>query len=341
MLMQRILLAIILLEGWFDGGFAYAEALRDPRLRDEDLSYSTVSVHVVQRQDGFYEYTYDIVNPAENRGAIADFMMDVSCDLDFGQITFPEPRYPFDRGSFSDPSQHVPVQPYGVTGSTTIQSVTVFNWVSWGMNMGPGRTAKGLRLLSPAPPGPRAYKLVPSVDIEGWDYASYGEDDPTVPWIEDWTVTGTITGPACALAPPDEPVRFPGTANGPSTDNELLTYSEPLRDRWHAGPEAKEVTFTIHYSALIDPKTFHVEPGWARGQFHPQPGGTETVTLPLKQAVNKFQLQVQAQTERGPKAKDEHGAPLADHDVFEIRRDVAAPGRAAPPAGQRRPGREG
>lgn len=325
MIPLRIIAKILCFFVW---GVSLAESLQDPRLRDEDLSYTELTVEVNHRSDGFYEYIYGVVSPLENKGNILFISLDISCNLEFPPTPFPEPPDEYDRGSLGEPTQHVPVQSYGVFSGSTFQSVGIDNWVGWGLHMRPGEDVSGLRLLSPAPPGPRSYKIVPAVQPDGWDYGSYEEDDPTVPWIEDWTVTGVITGPACALAPPEEPMRFSGTANGPSTDNELLTYSEPLRDRWHVGEEVTEVVLTIHYGERIDPKSFRVEPGWARGQFRPEPGGTETVTLPLKQAVNRFHLRATARSERGPKSKDEYGQPLADHDVFEIRRDVVRPGRA-------------
>ncbi len=40
------------------------------------------------------------------------------------------------------------------------------------------------------------------MDTEGWDYDSYEEGDPTLPWIEDFVVTGMTEGPGCPLEIP-------------------------------------------------------------------------------------------------------------------------------------------
>lgn len=318
--------------------------LRDPRLRDEDISATEVQVKVNRLPDGLYEYSYDIHSPAVNKGKTLNFGIDIGCNLDFETVDFPEPPDASFRGDFSKDGLHVPVRHYRAvdTNGVTVAgppSISGNNFAGWSLGLLPGESALGLRLVSPAPPSPRSYVLGVAMhtdDIEpdgsGWDYETYA-DTPGVPWTDDFKVIGFTTGPACAFAPPDEPpepARFLGNGEEPEPINELLTYSAPLVDRFHLPADTPSVSMTIHYSSKIDPKTFKVEPGWARSAFDPAPGKTETVALPLKEKRSLYKLEVHTVKDQTPRKEDEDDSSYKDRDVFEIRLD---------PASQRPPGK--
>jgi len=163
------------------------------------------------------------------------------------------------------------------------------------MERRPGEQSDGLEIITPAPPSLRQFLLFPSMDTDGWAYSEEMGQDPNVPWVLDFMVTGSIQGPACG----HPQALFLGTHRVSETEkiNSLLTYSVPLRDRFHT--TANEVTMTIHYSPDIDPKHFHVEPANYRQYFHVVAGTVETMTLLLPKARNKIKLQAQALNEPG------------------------------------------
>lgn len=320
---------------------------RDPHLREEDISATQISVTVRRLEGGLYEYIYDLNSPTTNKGKIATFNVDISCDLDFPPHVYPDPpdQYP---GRISPlATGYVPVRAYravAADGKTLAGTANISesNAVYWGIYGEPGYSAPGMRVVTPAPPGPRRYEIhvdMETDDIEpdgtGWDYRG-AEDDPTIPWLDDFLVVGMTTGPACALPPPPgeqqqpPPPRFAGTPNRESVAiNDLLTYSAPLRDRFHVAAGVGSVEVKIHYSSDIDPKTFKVEPGWAKNLFHPVAGGSETVHLPLKDKKSLFQLEVRSTKDKTPRKGDELDQSYKDRDVFEIRRDPAPqPGNA-------------
>ena len=177
----------------------YAEELKDPRTRNETISNTILTATVNKRPDGMFEYIYDIESPITNKGIIRGFAIDLSCELDFGNVIFSDPIDPYSRKSLSVDGEHVPVQSYGVSGVTTTSRISVRNRISWGMYFKPGQIGKGIKLISPAPPDMRTYIITPSMQTDGYDYSGYDEDDPTLPWIENFTVTGSIKAPACSL----------------------------------------------------------------------------------------------------------------------------------------------
>ena len=178
---------------------ANAETLKDPITRDETISNTILTATVNKRSDGMFEYIYDIESPVTNKGTIIALGIDLSCDLDFGSVIFSDPVDPYSRPSLSRDGKHVPYQSYGVSGVTTTSSMSVNNEVYWGMYFKPGQSGKGIKIISPAPPGTRTYVLTPSMNTEGYDYSGYDEDDPTLPWIDDFRVTGSIKAPSCSL----------------------------------------------------------------------------------------------------------------------------------------------
>lgn len=312
-----------------------AQELKDPRLRDEDISATQVLVDVQQQSDGLYRYRYSVESPISNKGKILSFSVDLSCDVAFEPVDLP---YPVGREGYTDPKSladnsldvgmHTPSAVSADYGNASSYGVSLESKANWLISLEPDGMRTGLQIVSPVEPGLREYTLIPSMYtvIGGWDYPSF-EGDPSVPWIPDFTVTGMIPGPGCpGVTPPIGDDYFPGTEREPAEVNKLLTYSTPQQDRWHVEADVNEVEIKIHYSDDIDPKTFKVQPGWARSQFKPVPGGTDTVVLPLKQAVNKFNFEVATSKSRGPKKENELHHSLHDRDVFEIRRDVVKKG---------------
>lgn len=322
--------------------------LRDPHLRDEDISGASVVSSVRRLTGGLYEYRYDVINPPTSLGKLFLFDLDMTCGLDFGAVSFPEPPHDYSREDDSD-GKHVPLQAYPGVRSETGKAgggagITVFNSLLWSPNLSAGHDVRGLRVLSPAPPGPREYRLSVSMfidDIEadgsGWNYAAF-RGDPTVPWLDDFEVRGITTGPSCALPGPGEPPPPPTTrfaGSNPSDYNSsvgesdavnaLLTYSAPLTDRFHVASTVSSVKVTIHYSSDIDPKTFKVEPAWARNLFSPEAGKTETIQVPLRDPKSLFKLEVHALQNKTPRKENELDQSYKDRDVFEIRRDPEPP----------------
>lgn len=313
-------------------GSAMAE-LNDPSTRDEDISFTQVNVDIQQNQEGNYIYRYSVTSPPENKGKVASIAIDLSCDANFDNF---EPSYSvgkeghIDLNQFSElialkEGEHSPADVSADYGSAGPHGISIENDARWGIVLKPGESTMGLQIISPAEPGMRIYTLEPSMETFGWDYPE--DPDPAHPWIEDFTVYGMIAGPGCpGVTPPVDIDYYPGTEFGPKDLNGLLTYSTPLKDRFHVDAEINEVEITIHYSKLIDPKTFKVEPGWARPFFNPEPGGSDTVMLHLKQAMNKFKFKVSPNKVKGPRKGNEEHYSYHDTDLFEIRRDAVKKG---------------
>lgn len=311
--------------------------LKDPFLRDDDVSLTSLSVSVSRNSQGLYVYTYDIKAPLENTGSVGTFVLDISCPEPVDSRGFDPRDFPSDASpSFSRDGKHIPVAIDAPLGQSFAFGISEGNAVHWGMVADPGSTKTGLQLITPYPPGAREYRLVPSMRYreEEWDYGSLEEDDETVPWTDDFTVTGITTGPACPGEEyPDDggggEVRFPGSpfAGQPELLNELLTYSAPLVDQFHVAAGTRELELTIHYHASIDPHTFRVTPEkhHLRRLFNPKPGTRETVRLPLEPGKNRIELQVQSrfvppgQGDRPAREVRGRGGVSLDRDVFVIR----------------------
>lgn len=345
--MKRIISICILL---LANHSASAAELLDPLLRDDDISATAVNVAVSRDNAGNYIYLYSLSAGETNTGKVLSFVLDIACEDPVDAGGFNPQDYQTSRSKdLSEDIPHVPAAidvPYGQAASPTI---TVDSLASWGVALNAGEDAEGLKVVSPRPPGDRAFKLVPSVDYR-WDEYDYeavmGVVEPElIPWTDDWTVTGVIAGPACpGQEYPDDgdgSPRFAGTLvrSDREDTNELLTYSAPLVDQFGVEDGASSVEMTIHYAENIDPKTFRVTPaslGLAK-LFHPEPGGAETVTLPLTSGKNRIQFQVKA-------VRDEHvggvsgKAPKAgvreDKDIFVIR--VPALAEEPPGKGQKK-----
>jgi hypothetical protein len=337
----------------------HAADKKDPYLRDDDISRTTVSMEVSRNELGLFVYKYDLVMPVENTGAVRTFRLDISCADVVPSLGFNADDFPSDASrSFSADGKHVPVAIDAPWGQSGMFGISEGNAVHWGVVGKPGTSKMGLQLISPYPPGAREYRLVPNMRYreEEYDYSGVAEDDDTVPWTDDFTITGTTTGPACPGEEyPDsgddgDDKRFPGSRfRGESVEsNELLTYSAPLRDHLHVPAGTKELEMTIHYHEAIDPRTFQVTPNknHLRKLFNPKPGTSETVRIPLEKGKNRIQLQVQGMFEpqrrktkpmrfehnhkpHPPKHGPGNEQISKDRDVFLVRvaRDEVPPGK--------------
>ena len=309
--------------------------LKDPRDRDENITAAEITVSV-EEKGSFFEYSYDVKNAEDNKGHILYMLLDLACDLDFGEVDFPENSDAFRK---IPEKGYVPVEMFHGSTRRVAHSLTIDLYGKWSVSLDPGEEVRGLRVLSPAPPGPREYQLVPFMPTDGWDYDSYqdvapGEEEPVIPWIDDFTVVGTVTGPACSLESPEEPERFAGHPVGNEKINKLLTYSEPLRNRLRVDEDQSSVTVTIHFDERIDPETFRVQPAWARRHFDaPRPGGSQTVEVPLRGPRTQLQFEVHPRKLDQPRDEDPYHHSFKDMDVFEIRQGdmKAPPGRERDP----------
>jgi hypothetical protein len=312
----------------------YAETLKDPHLRDDDISLTRVSVDVDINAHGHYVYTYDLHMPSENTGMVRTFVLDISCANQMDSRGFDPQHYLSDVRISSRDGRHVPVAvdaPYGQAASF---SISVANAVRWLLGARPGESAVGLQLVSPYPPGARQYSLIPSMVYRHDEYDYSDTDmDTGVPWEDDFTVTAITTGPACPGEEypdnGDDAPRFLGSPfpGQPELNNALLSYSAPLRDQFHVDAGVRELEMTIHYHEDIDPRTFVVTPekNLLRRLFNPRPGGSETVRIPLEPGKNRIELQVQTaftppgQGETPPREARGRGGVAMDRDVFVIR----------------------
>ena len=320
---RKLAIPLLFVSLGYAGSGLIAQELLDPFTRDEDISGTEVTVEVNEIAGGFYEYVYRVAAPISNKGKVQHFSIDLSCELDFGEVTFPVPPDPLFRAKdISSEVPYVPVQMYHDPVHTGWMIIGARGQVLWLISLKPGEAGDQYRLVSPAPPGLRPYRLVPSWASDAYDYDDLSQEEvDTVPWIHTFTVTGMIEAPACALPtdPPDpEPELFLGS--GEESSNALLTYSEPLRDQMHVPSTKEDFTVTIFYGEAIDPQTFKVQPGWAKRFFNPVPGTRETVTIPLRESVNRIHFEVGMEKSKGPRNDDENHHSRKDRDTFEIRR---------------------
>ncbi|QKT02803.1 hypothetical protein HUS23_02740 [Ectothiorhodospiraceae bacterium 2226] len=320
-----------------------AAELKDPRLRDDDISPTKISVEVTRNAHGHFVYSYDLDMPEGSTGQVRTFALAIGCAEAVDPRGFDPSDYPSKAmmGNFSSDGLHVPAAidaPWGQAGPLAIAES---NRAHWGVAAPPGSLRRGLQLISPYPPGPREYRLIPSLNYNWseWDYDSVDKDDPDVPREDDMTVAGITTGPACpgeeypddgGSEGPGDGIRFAGSPFSSQHElrNDLLTYSAPLRDQFHVPSGTRELELIIHYHEAIDPRTFRVTPmqGQARRLFNPQPGSSETVRIPLQPGKNRIELQVQeafvppGRREGSEAAADRgRGGVAMDRDVFVIR----------------------
>ena len=118
--------------------------------------------------------------------------------------------------------------------------------------------------------------------------------------------------------PAGREAELPGTVHPTERDdnlNGLLSYTQPLKDRVRVSAGTREVQLSIRYRGDLDPKSFKVQPGWARHFFHPKPGTQETARLPLNANKRRYRFWLEA---RPAKATGLADTPT-DRDVFEFR----------------------
>ena len=176
---------------------AVAVERKDPRARDEDISGAVLSVDYYTRADGLIEYVYRLESPASNKGIILDLDIELACEEPFAAAELPLPA---DAQGYDlppkDAAAHTPVAVIGDYGSSFSYGISSDGSASWGLFLQPGEMRDGLRLISPAQPGIRNYKLIPAMDNdESWNYPP--QPDPGIPWIDEFTVSGTIAAPGC------------------------------------------------------------------------------------------------------------------------------------------------
>ena len=183
---------------------AVAVERKDPRTRNEDISAAVLSVDHFTRADGLIEYVYRLESPASNKGIILDLDIELACEESFAAVELPLPD---DAQGYEFPPQdaapHTPVAVIGDFGSSFSYGIASDGSASWGLFLRPGEVRGGLRLISPAQPGMRNFRLIPAIDNdESWNYPS--QPDPGIPWIDEFTVSGTIAAPGCpgAAQPP-------------------------------------------------------------------------------------------------------------------------------------------
>lgn len=174
-------------------------AALDPRTRNEDISDTEIVINV-KRNNGLYVYEYTVKSSAENLGEIQSFQLDISCPVAVPYGDFNPSDYSGSGSNSSRDGKHVPVAVLADYGAAFLWGVTADNYVSWGLAAKPGDVRGKLVIISPYDSASREYRLIPYMDnSKKWDYASYDENDPSVPWIEDFTVYGTTIGPACPV----------------------------------------------------------------------------------------------------------------------------------------------
>ncbi len=308
---------------------AIAGEQKDPMTRDEDISGTKVTVDYSRRPDGLYSYKYTLVSPATNLGIIGEFAVDLKCDKTFSGYKLPAPPASKDYHSSYANTAYSPSMVYSGEQQAFSYGIAIDGQAMWAVFESPNGRRTDLEIVSPAAPGWRTYTLWPHMRTDGWAYTD--PPAPGTPWIETFMVFGIIAGPGCpGVTPPVELPSFDGSAwpNEADDTNKLLTYRAPLVSSWHADAAAQSFEMEVVYADDIDPKTFRVTPGWLRAYFDPQPGTSQKVSIPLKQAKNIIGLRVGSAKatpkHRGYRVTDTY----EDHDVFEIRRDVVTQGRS-------------
>lgn len=269
-------------------GSSSAEELKDPRTRDENISGTVVSVDVAQQGDGLYRYVYSLQSPASNLGKVAGFSVDISCPgapaTDLGLPM---------ADSSSDDGNHLAVTMEAEYGNAYFPRVDAINSASWGTQLRPGNSITGLRIYSAEPPADRTYEIIPAMRTAGWAYTEDTEGDPTIPWIEDFTVTGTTQGPKCPTDGTGDgggDGKFAGTRVEPFQINALLTYDSPDSDPVNVNGS---ITLKIHYHAGVDPDTFEAKLNGksVKELFTPKPGKSESVRIDeLPEGRSKLRL---------------------------------------------------
>lgn len=308
--------------------------LADPRTRDENLSATTVDVVVNMEASGLYVYTYSVSAGSANTGKVSEFAVDISCEDVPDSKGFSPSDFPTrSLASASSDNKHVPVALDSPEGQSFQTGVAASNEAMWSVMLKPGEMSTGLKIVSPYPPGARDYALYPSVDynMQSYDYEGLDPEDPTVPWIDDWTVRGVTTGPACPgeeYPPGGDGGIFKGSfeSSESAETNALLTYSAPLIDQIALEAGTGSIEIIIHYGSDIDAKTFRVTPerNKLKSLFTPRAGSSEAVVIPLNEGKNRIEFKVHAKSMPGEQNHHDDESPkkaglILDRDVFVFR----------------------
>lgn len=174
---------------------------RDPKTRFDDITQTTVAADVSVNGAGHYVYTYEINAPTTNTGYITSFLLHIGCDKDVADQEFDPALYGAVERSFSDSENFVPVAAFSPQTPLLEPGISYNNYLHFITPLLPGARIGELTVVSPMPPGDRTFRLVPDGEyrISKFDYPPdiEGYADLPYPWVEDWAVTGTTTGPAC------------------------------------------------------------------------------------------------------------------------------------------------
>jgi hypothetical protein len=133
-------------------------------------------------------------------GIMSSLLLDLNCDFSFEPIDLP---YATGLSGYSEIESinlapHTPSAIHADPGSAYMYALSVSGHALWGLYLRPGRSLEGLRLISAAEPGIRNYSIIPAFENnELWAYTEDDDDNPDIPWKEDFTVNGMIVGPGC------------------------------------------------------------------------------------------------------------------------------------------------
>jgi hypothetical protein len=222
----------------------------------------------------------------------------------------------------------VPATLSAAYGAAAFWGISVDNEAFWYLKTDPDSTSEGLLLVSKGRPTMRKYTITPYFELD----MSHEDGAPEVEDENSYALYGLIIGPSCEEStdvPPEEPNDpiFEGTppgAFGLYGVNHVLTYATPTQSQLSVPANQTDIALTVHYAGDMDPASFKVEPGWTRELFHPTPGSSETVTLPLKPGLNRFRLEANLMDNETRAVR----RPTHDLDVFAIRRGKTPPGQA-------------
>lgn len=298
-----------------------AEYGLDPRTRDESISGTVIEAQASPVGD-VWLYEYTIAAPESNMGTVQFFNLNLECSEPVDTRGFSEAEYrEREYDNLSSGNNVIPAALGADYGASWGMDITATNQAMFSVKVPPGESAGVYRIYSPYAPGQQRYILQPEFRITGrYDYPEDAEFRDDIPKEEDFQVHGLITAPACPSDETDpEPVLFDGSLPPweSEVDNQLLRYETPTRDRFLSEEDVLEII--IHYGESIDPKTFKIEParGGVRSLFNPEPGTSETVSLPLREGYNRFKLQVFSENEGSGRSKTNR-----DVDFFDINHPV-------------------
>lgn len=190
---------------------------KDPMSRDEDISRTQVHVEHNRLPGGLHEYIYTIDAPESNLGVVSKFSVDLSCNVAFTAMRLPQPENESGyEGNRAWPGTISPTVIDAAEGAADTWGIRHSGTAYWDVQVLPGATQTGMRLVSSVPPGNREYTLRPqwNTDPAEWDYPS--QINGAMPWVTDFVVAGDVIGPGCPDAPePEKKTRTKRKPNEP------------------------------------------------------------------------------------------------------------------------------